>query len=300
MRMVARRGPRVAPEESIILRMPKAFPRFSFPSISPIIASLGTLRRPLPVLSAKRNTSTCCQLVANAKSGFIREERPYPAIMRGLRRLVLSESQPENMSIKERATAAHPSKRPTANADAPRIVVRKKGNSGTIISVLTSVRKLVMLMIMVSLESCPAFFLASAPFLKSVCGVILMALIDADLREMLKKPLGKIIPFEEALARAGRGRIIAVGDEVVYNMLKAGSRPFVAVFDFSTLRKPVAKDIKEKIEENYPDYRKIAKPAGEVSVEMFEVAQELIKRGGALKWPGAPAKLSQRPRKDCP
>ncbi len=99
---------------------------------------------------------------------------------------------------------------------------------------------------------------------------------------MLKKPLGKIIPFEEALARAGRGRIIAVGDEVVYNMLKAGSRPFVAVFDFSTLRKPVAKDIKEKIEENYPDYRKIAKPAGEVSVEMFEVAQELIKRGGAL------------------
>ena len=88
--------------------------------------------------------------------------------MRGLRLFVLSENQPESMSITERATAAHPSTRPTANADAPRIVVRKKGMSGTIISVLTSVRKLVMLTRMVSLERGLDFFLGSSTFLKSV------------------------------------------------------------------------------------------------------------------------------------
>jgi uncharacterized protein (UPF0218 family) len=109
-----------------------------------------------------------------------------------------------------------------------------------------------------------------------------MALIDADLRERLKKPLGKILPFEEALAKAGRRRVIAVGDEVVYNMLEAGRKPFVAVFDFSTLRKPVARKIRGKIEENYPTFKKTSKPAGEISIEMFWIAQELLKVGGAL------------------
>ncbi len=109
-----------------------------------------------------------------------------------------------------------------------------------------------------------------------------MALIDADLRERLKKPLGKVLPFEEALKKAGRRRIVAVGDEVVFNMLEGGRRPFVAVFDFSTLRKPVAERIRGKIKGNYPDYREIAKPAGEISADMFRVAQEMLNEGGAL------------------
>lgn len=90
------------------------------------------------------------------------------------------------------------------------------------------------------------------------------------------------MPFEEALERAGRRRIIAVGDEVVFNMLEGGRKPFVAVFDFSTLRKPVAGKIRERIGKEYPDYEKISKPAGEISVEMFIVAQKMMKKGGAL------------------
>jgi uncharacterized protein (UPF0218 family) len=109
-----------------------------------------------------------------------------------------------------------------------------------------------------------------------------MALIDAGLRGKLKKPLGKVLPFEEALAKAGKRKIIAVGDEVVYNMLEAGRKPFVAVFDFSTLRKPVAKEIRGKLEENYPNYIRTSKPAGEISIEMFEIAQEMLREGGAL------------------
>lgn len=109
-----------------------------------------------------------------------------------------------------------------------------------------------------------------------------MASIGEELKWRLKKPLGKVLPFEEALEKAGKRKIIAVGDEVVFNMLEKGRKPFVAVFDFSTLRKPVAKRIRKKIEESYPEYRRVRKPAGEISEEMFSVAREMLREGGAL------------------
>ncbi|MEM4272271.1 MAG: DUF359 domain-containing protein [Candidatus Bilamarchaeaceae archaeon] len=109
-----------------------------------------------------------------------------------------------------------------------------------------------------------------------------MALIGRDLRERLKKPLGRVLSFEEAIARAGKRRIIAVGDEIVYNLLRAGKKPFVAVFDFKTLRKPVAEKVGRRIRKEYPKHRRISKPAGEISAEMFEVAKEMLKKGGAL------------------
>lgn len=99
---------------------------------------------------------------------------------------------------------------------------------------------------------------------------------------MLKKPLGKLLPFGKAVEAAGGRKIIAVGDEVVFNLLEAGVEPFIAVFDFSTLRKPVRKKIVEKINAAYPAPQRIAKPAGEISEEMFSVAKKMLKTGGAL------------------
>ncbi len=109
-----------------------------------------------------------------------------------------------------------------------------------------------------------------------------MAQISDRLRARLKKPLGELVPFAEAAKRCRGRRVIAVGDEIVFNFLELGKIPFVSVFDLKTLRKSVAPKIKGKILEFYPNPQRTEKPAGELSVEMFGIAKLFLEKGGAL------------------
>lgn len=109
-----------------------------------------------------------------------------------------------------------------------------------------------------------------------------MAQISEELRKMLKKPLGKLVPFAEAAEVAKGRRVIAVGDEVVFNFLERGEIPFVSVFDLNVLRAPVEGRVRGKIKEFFPKPPTVVKPAGELSQDMFELARELLGKGGAL------------------
>lgn len=109
-----------------------------------------------------------------------------------------------------------------------------------------------------------------------------MAQISKRLRERLKKPLGKVVPFTKAAEMLKGRRVIAVGDEIAFNFLEIGEIPFVSVFDFNTLRVPVEGRVKEKLKEFYPNPEKTEKAAGELNEEMFEIVKRLLKTGGAL------------------
>ncbi|MCP4647422.1 MAG: DUF359 domain-containing protein [bacterium] len=109
-----------------------------------------------------------------------------------------------------------------------------------------------------------------------------MAQISERLRERLKKPLGKVVPFNEAAEMLKGRRVIAVGDEVAFNFLERGELPFVSVFDFNTLRVPVEARVRGKLKEFYPHPEETEKPAGELDGKMFQIAKRLLKTGGAL------------------
>jgi uncharacterized protein (UPF0218 family) len=99
---------------------------------------------------------------------------------------------------------------------------------------------------------------------------------------MVKKPLGKVLPFADALGKVRGKRVIAVGDEVVFNFLQEGVVPFLSVFDFRTLRKPVRAEVEKRISMEYPAPVRVEKPAGEIGGEMFSIAQRMLEEGGAL------------------
>jgi uncharacterized protein (UPF0218 family) len=109
-----------------------------------------------------------------------------------------------------------------------------------------------------------------------------MAQISKRLRGRLKKPLGRVLPFAEAAKLAKGRRVVAVGDEVVFNFLERGEIPFVSVFDLSVQRAPAERRVRGKIMEFFPRPMKVEKAAGELGQEMFGVARKLLAEGGAL------------------
>ncbi|MFP3949826.1 MAG: DUF359 domain-containing protein [Candidatus Micrarchaeia archaeon] len=109
-----------------------------------------------------------------------------------------------------------------------------------------------------------------------------MPRISRELRELLKKPLGKVVSFREAAEQVQGKKIVAVGDEVVFKFLEAEVVPFVSVFDLKTLREPVEKEVRERLLEQYPEPEKIRKKAGELNRGMFKVAEKMLEKGGGL------------------
>lgn len=109
-----------------------------------------------------------------------------------------------------------------------------------------------------------------------------MAALSEELRASLKKPLGDEGTFDSLLPRMEGKKIIAVGDQAVYSLLARGIRPHIAVFDFKTMRGPVAEGVRERIEKEYPSPERIENPAGTISEELFIAAPRLMRNGGSL------------------
>lgn len=109
-----------------------------------------------------------------------------------------------------------------------------------------------------------------------------MAALSEELRVSLKKPLGDEGTLDSLLPRTEGKKIIAVGDQVVYALLAKGMRPHVAVFDFRTMRGPVAEGVRKRLEEEYPSPERVENPAGTISEALFIAAPALMRSGGSL------------------
>src|SRR4030042_326058 len=119
---------------------------------SAMIASRGASRTPLPTRSITRKKRTNGQVCANAKSGFVRDDIPYPAKTNGFRRFILSDQYPENAFSNDAAVSAAPSTSPTTQALAPRDN-RNKGTTGNTIWLDRSVKRLTKPTIIIFLDS---------------------------------------------------------------------------------------------------------------------------------------------------
>ncbi len=105
------------------------------------------------------------------------------------------------------------------------------------------------------------------------------------LRSRLKKPLGKLFSIED-LIKLKNKKIIAVGDEVTYSLIERGVKPFVAVYDFKTLRKRIQPNKRRKILSSCPPSFLIDNKPGFLNTSMFYMAKLLIKKGGYVKVKG--------------
>ncbi len=109
-----------------------------------------------------------------------------------------------------------------------------------------------------------------------------MVRLSEELRGTLKKPLGKAAPLDALLPMAKGKKIIAVGDQTVFNLLRKGVMPHVAVFDFRTMREEVSKEVRQRLEKEYPEPHRIRNEPGTVSEALFLRAPSLIEAGGAV------------------
>lgn len=109
-----------------------------------------------------------------------------------------------------------------------------------------------------------------------------MVRLTEELRGTLKKPLGQAGPLETLLPKAMGKKIIAVGDQVVFNLLRKGIRPHLSVFDFRTRREEVGGEVRELLEKEYPEPHRISNEPGTVSEALFLLAPSLIEAGGAV------------------
>ncbi|MDE1821142.1 MAG: DUF359 domain-containing protein [Euryarchaeota archaeon] len=101
-------------------------------------------------------------------------------------------------------------------------------------------------------------------------------------RALLARPLGPVLPTDEARARLARTtNFVACGDVVSVNAMKWGFTPFAAVVDGHTLRETTT-----EITELGPLGAKreiwTKNPAGQVTEELQRAVRELVSGGGGL------------------
>lgn len=109
-----------------------------------------------------------------------------------------------------------------------------------------------------------------------------MLVVPEELREQLKRPLGKLMQMDEFVSEYGKKKIISVGDIVTASLLELGVMPFLAVYDFKTMRNELGVREKNIIEKTYPKPDCAKNPAGEISDELEKKASSVLKKGGAL------------------
>ncbi|MEW6528692.1 MAG: DUF359 domain-containing protein [Candidatus Micrarchaeota archaeon] len=109
-----------------------------------------------------------------------------------------------------------------------------------------------------------------------------MFIVPKEMRKELKKPLGTLMQLGEFIEKYGKMKIIAVGDIVTISLLERGIKPFLAVYDFRTMRVDLEKKEKKKIKNSYFEFCSAQNQPGTINEELEKVAKKLIKKGGAL------------------
>jgi len=113
-----------------------------------------------------------------------------------------------------------------------------------------------------------------------------MALVPEEIKNQLKEPLGRIGDPGELRTLSRMFRIISVGDISTLHCLEEGVVPFIAVFDFVYMRKPLDERRRKKLMMAFPKFVRVSNPPGTISQELVSLASSLIEKGGAIKVDG--------------
>ncbi|MFH1448499.1 MAG: DUF359 domain-containing protein [Candidatus Micrarchaeota archaeon] len=106
-----------------------------------------------------------------------------------------------------------------------------------------------------------------------------MKKLTGDLREELKKPLGKVVDEDELVDSVrDANTLICIGDYCADVLLRGGRRPEVMVYDFKTRRGPVSTDVRGRIE-SVCDPVSVNNPPGVITDELLGIMQKVISEG---------------------
>ncbi len=109
-----------------------------------------------------------------------------------------------------------------------------------------------------------------------------MYIVPEEMRAVLRRPVGALMQFDDFVLKYGKRKIIAVGDIVTLSLLSSGIAPFIAVYDFRTLRSKLGDEEQGKIRAHYPKPETANNPPGTITEELENKAAEISRRGGAL------------------
>lgn len=105
--------------------------------------------------------------------------------------------------------------------------------------------------------------------------------IPEEIKNKLKKPLGKFITLEQ-VKELGDKRIISIGDICTLNLISIGVVPHLAVFDHLYMRQKLELESIEILDKNFPNQKRYKNPHGTLSEKILDDAKKLIEDGGAV------------------
>ncbi|MCK4319359.1 DUF359 domain-containing protein [Candidatus Micrarchaeota archaeon] len=106
-----------------------------------------------------------------------------------------------------------------------------------------------------------------------------MLKLPDNLRKELRKPFGK---FVKDFSKLKGKKIFAIGDETVLVLLKNNIIPYVSVFDFKIMRKPVTEKQKKTLLSVFKNPLTLRNPAGTISHEALPMVEKMMMNGGAV------------------
>jgi len=110
-----------------------------------------------------------------------------------------------------------------------------------------------------------------------------MVVLDDEIKNQLKKPLGKVYEDANAIVKMIRGkRVISVGDVCTIALLDAGVIPHLAVFDYKFQRTKLKTQDLKTLKSQYPKPKIYNNPAGTISDKIIADAAKLLEAGGAI------------------
>lgn len=94
--------------------------------------------------------------------------------------------------------------------------------------------------------------------------------MDEETRKRLQLPFGKVCSTQQMLkaAKEARSLLISVGDRCTYDLLSAGIKPHVCVFDFRCMREPIGRHMQSFLEQKREIIRAVKSPAGQITPEL--------------------------------
>lgn len=100
--------------------------------------------------------------------------------------------------------------------------------------------------------------------------------LPEEMREELRRPLGKLLQGHQVLASLGKGRVATVGDFCTLDLIQRGGQPDIAIVDHMTRRAPSPGGATAF--SGWPGARqKVRNPAGVITEELWTAVDEAFK-----------------------
>ncbi|VVC04104.1 Uncharacterised protein [Candidatus Bilamarchaeum dharawalense] len=106
--------------------------------------------------------------------------------------------------------------------------------------------------------------------------------IPDEIKNELKKPLGRLVQIQEMKEISLSKKIISVGDVCTLNLISIGITPHLAVFDHIYMRKNLDPESVRILHTKFSKPKKYKNPPGTLSNRIINDAKKLIENGGAV------------------